>query len=946
MDVDDYFSFPSLKHDELPGEALMTPAEQQGYISPLDSPVVSSLSSKLRDAATLPLPDQADYEAQVVDDDSGEHADGGGKASVRSPSAFATVLDHEDAPPPPAQVRFLHGGPPLSELEAPSVTIPGGDKKNRPVANSEWRAFTDEEEARLQERWQKVKEDKEAAAKAGKGKEKEVVQGEAGMKRAAEDEDSADEPLHLVPVGLDNLFTVHLLQMTLFPAFWTGTPVRVIRCHWFYLPPSSQNNSASLPSHHLKPFPVDPSLSASLDRAYSRIRPWESAYADELSSALKGGAEAQQKLAVALAVENEAETAGKQRDLGIEVIFEGKDRGRVYSRGWLGSTSKGLFSSGKSLGGGQVVLRGWDALRSYLEEKAQKKPTANRTSQVVASSASAASDSEGEGSRTTARARTASTATAHSVKRSESPAPGSGFFSSLKNRIVGAPAPSDGTASDIEDGTAPVNDTQAALEGEPRGEGSTKVGDVEELVLIVHGIGQKLSSSFESFGFVYAANAFRSACTSLSTSETLSPLLKGKRAQVIPVLWRTDLDFDELEDDEETADEHLANHFSLKDIEIPGSVPFLRQVVSDLVLDVLFYQQSEHKQKMLRSVVREANRIYHLFKRRNPSFSGKVSIIAHSLGSCLVADILSSQPTFVKVLSLALPLICWAHPPLYLQDLSKPSMKGKHDPSLTFAFDTRVAFLVGSPLALFLRLGRGQLIARAGRERTKNVGKDIALARSGRYGCFAVDTVYNVYDETDPVAFALNATVDARYAKLIKPVPIPSSNVTLLQNLSDAYSRVSRIFDWSSLWTSSASASVAKPTPEQAKEQAVKQEEEERKVKMDEMTRKEEKVKVRRPGGMKRMPSERPKYGMGKDEFEWVARAEKRFKALNPSGTCDYVLPAEGLSNEYIQALYSHGGYWTDRRFVTFVLSQLFAEDAELEKAGRDEMGIEEEEEP
>jgi hypothetical protein len=25
------------------------------------------------------------------------------------------------------------------------------------------------------------------------------------------------------------------------------------------------------------------------------------------------------------------------------------------------------------------------------------------------------------------------------------------------------------------------------------------------------------------------------------------------------------------------------------------------------------------------------------------------------------------------------------------------------------------------------------------------------------------------------------------------------------------------------------------------------------------------------------MPSERPKYGMGKDEFEWVGRAEKRY---------------------------------------------------------------------
>jgi len=57
-------------------------------------------------------------------------------------------------------------------------------------------------------------------------------------------------------------------------------------------------------------------------------------------------------------------------------------------------------------------------------------------------------------------------------------------------------------------------------------------------------------------------------------------------------------------------------------------------------------------------------------------------------------------------------------------------------------------------------LGKGQLIARAGKERTQQVGKDIALDRAGRYGCMAVEAVYNIYHEADPVAFALNPCVD------------------------------------------------------------------------------------------------------------------------------------------------------------------------------------------
>lgn len=118
------------------------------------------------------------------------------------------------------------------------------------------------------------------------------------------------------------------------------------------------------------------------------------------------------------------------------------------------------------------------------------------------------------------------------------------------------------------------------------------------------------------------------------------------------------------------------------------------------------------------------------------------------------------------------------------------------------------------------------------------------------------------------MAFALNAAVDARYAKLIKPVPIPSTNQTLLQNLSDAYHRVSRIFDMSSLWGGGAAAE-AKPNADQAKEQA------------DEQAAKHDGDKATKPlpprplAALKRMPSERPRFGKGTDHFEWVERAGK-----------------------------------------------------------------------
>ena len=68
-------------------------------------------------------------------------------------------------------------------------------------------------------------------------------------------------------------------------------------------------------------------------------------------------------------------------------------------------------------------------------------------------------------------------------------------------------------------------------------------------------------------------------------------------------MWRTDLQFDdEVDSSQDSEEEHLRNRYNLEDIEIKGSVPFLRQVVSGLVLDVPFYL-SHHKQKMTRAVV-------------------------------------------------------------------------------------------------------------------------------------------------------------------------------------------------------------------------------------------------------------------------------------------------------------------------------------------------------
>ncbi|GAA5896057.1 putative carboxylic ester hydrolase [Sporobolomyces salmoneus] len=935
--MEDYFAFqpfgahndddPNYRHDE----ALPTPAAFAGYLSPLDSPrerFPDPETPKQRRRSSVKVEKEKE-EAKGTKEEVGETR----KKPVLSPSELVTVLDKGTSAAPPPLTRFLHGGQPLNDLEAPSINMPQ-QENDKPVANSEWRAFTDEEERRLQDGWIRTQELREEEKREREAQGNVIREEKDGLGKIAEDASDpvADDPPHLIPVGLDNLFTVDLQTSVLFPAFWTGSKVRLIRSTWFYAPPAVTPASATLHSHQLKPYPVDPSLSSALDRAYATIRPWDDSYEAELKSALKeGSSDSQKRLCIPLGLENES-GADASADLGIEVIFESAERGRVYSKGMISSLSKS-FWRGNGLGGGQIVLRGWDAFVQYIAEQAEKKKKKEKTpsKSKVSANENTASDTDSDAtgpsrspSKNRPRTRTRTDSNASQPAKSEATT-SSGFFSSLRNRFVGTASSSDGHSNDgdvegrtsIDSTTRPeVNETAEALDG-PRKEDApttkeeekrTSIGEVDELCLVVHGIGQQLAVQYESFSFSLAVNKFRSACTTLSTSPTLSPLLHGKRAQFIPINWRTDLDLGiGVDQSGDSADEQLTNHFSVKDIEISNSVPILRSIVSGLVLDVPFYLSPAHKEKMVKAVVREANRVYRLFCKRNPNFSGKVSIIAHSLGSCIAADILSNQPTFV----------------------SKP-LDPAHDPDLTFCFNTRTLFLVGSPLAFFLHLGKGQVIARAKKERTKQVGKDIALDRAGRYGCMAVDAVYNVYHEADPVAFALNPCVDVRYSKLIKPVPIPSSNQTLLQNLSSAYYRVSKIFDFSSLWGSSTSTkpAAAESAPEQSGDQAKEQMEEQQK----------EVEGATRPPRLKRLPSEMPKFGMGRDELEWVGRAEQRMKALNPSGTVDYYLPAEGI-NQYVDALFSHGSYWDDPRFATFILSQLFASQEELERAVRDELG-------
>ena len=212
-----------------------------------------------------------------------------------------------------------------------------------------------------------------------------------------------------------------------------------------------------------------------------------------------------------------------------------------------------------------------------------------------------------------------------------------------------------------------------------------------DLVLVIHGIGQKLSERIDSFRFTHAINTLRrNVNVELNNEPVLSHVREDHGGiMVLPVNWRATLSLDEQDldgmsnggggDDDDDDD---STHFSLKDV-TPHSIPIVRALISDVMLDIPYYL-SRHKAKMVQAVAKEANRVYGLWCENNPGFRehGSVHLIAHSLGSVMAIDILSNQPTRVS-----------------------PQIGGSR--ADMFDFDTKDLFLCGSPAGFFLLLNKG-----------------------------------------------------------------------------------------------------------------------------------------------------------------------------------------------------------------------------------------------
>ncbi|PHH55567.1 putative phospholipase [Ceratocystis fimbriata CBS 114723] len=411
-------------------------------------------------------------------------------------------------------------------------------------------------------------------------------------------------------------------------------------------------------------------------------------------------------------------------------------------------------------------------------------------------------------------------------------------------------------------------------------------GRVTDLVLVAHGIGQKFAKRVESFHFTHAINSFRRAVNIELQNPSVKSILRPEHngIMILPLNWRHSLSFGDdgsVENEEEDAEEPpLSGQFGLKDIE-PPTIPAVRSIISDVMFDIPFYM-SHHKSKMISALVSEANRVYRLWCRNNPGFleNGRVHILGHSLGSAMALDILSRQPNYVPKL-----------------DLSPPNTPS----SLHFEFDTCNLILCGSPSAFFLLLERGTLIPRRGHTKPGTDQSDFddpaLTGEAGKFGCLAVENVYNILAKEDPIAYLLTGTIDPAYAASLKTAYLPSTTTSFFRSVGNTFK--GWVPGTSSPAKTSTNTDISSPDD-------------------DGDTLENQNA----PPSSIHLPSQ---LELEIHDFTREEVAEKKALLLNDNGQIDWYLRGSGgpLEIQYLNMLSAHTSYWKSHDFIRFLCVEI-----------------------
>ncbi|KAI1389455.1 DDHD domain-containing protein [Hypoxylon trugodes] len=666
-------------------------------------------------------------------------------------------------------------------------------------------AFSKTDSRSIENAYQKLLEDLED--ERGKGSVSRQMRSSSQRRRAVSSEDNPNTSIDRgsggqqgglrVPVNEDFLFDVDIEERELAPVYWLGPIYDVRRGTWFYQEGSTLR-------------PCEENLAAQLEEGYLKIKPWT--YPVSRSRSNSGLQDVTPKASsenLKAAAKSQADSSLKPQNTSQPAIQHQPQTYRLFgtymnsiatyqdsTTAWLSSES--VFSWVTSTvyqrfaGGG--YMNGVKLVRGYSEpgkSKDAKRPPTPTTATLPPEKLDEKEDKSLKRRSAPPSTRSDTAANRDDESSTETERRENRLKREFSSFIEASDDPEKQEEQIRRREEQEIQDDYNGQDGETQGR------DIEHLILVTHGIGQLLGLRLESVNFVHDVNLLRKTIKAVyAHSADLKTLNRESengpgncKIQVLPVCWRHLLDFPKRKEKKGEKDigdvaEDEDDYPSLEDITIEG-VAFARSLISDLALDVLLYQ-SAYREQIAEIVLKESNRIYKLFRERNPEFKGKVHIIGHSLGSAIMFDILcrqreKSQPTE----TLRNPLRFWPS-----QERSEPP-RDPHD--LAFKFEVDDFYCLGSPIGLFQML-KGRTIAARGKPNAApsespldpdyaadpffssaiNTDQHISAITGLPFSVSSpkVGQLFNIFHPSDPISYRLEPLI-APVMSSLKPQTLP-----------------------------------------------------------------------------------------------------------------------------------------------------------------------------
>ncbi|KAM4065932.1 DDHD domain-containing protein [Hirsutella rhossiliensis] len=916
---------------------------------------VESINPWASSRTTTPTPDNKPHEPPAPAGASGDHS---------TTPLYGQSLRTYPKDCPPLDVQWFHAvDVPKRKPRLIKTALPPQKDIKPPPRPKKFTAFSPSDSKRLEARYQKLLE---AAEDSHASPFK-----DSGSRTAQPGPSDAVNGIH-VPVNEDFLFHVDIEERELAPVYWLGPVYEARRGTWFFqegstLRPCEENLAAQLEEGYLKTKPwllpvlprtqTDPKDSGPVAAEEDSSKPSSETTSDASAPSQLAPQPQPYRLFGAymsnVATYQDANTAWLSTDGVLSWVTTS-----VYER----------FAGGGYMSGVKLIRGYTEPNKTKEKEDKLQDPSAQDLSGL---------DEREERTRKRKSAPPASRDPSDDPRqRRRSASNNVGNRQTKLERELSSLIENEGKSSAETEEQIRKRDELEIQDDYNAQAGETQGREIEHLVLVTHGIGQRLGLRMESVNFVHDVNVLRKTLKSVYTGSADLKALNSEfdagpgncRVQVLPVCWRHLIEFPKQrqrkgERDLGDIDGEEDRYPSLEDITIEG-VAFARSLISDLALDVLLYQSS-YREEISRVVVAETNRILRLFREQNPEFKGKVHLMGHSLGSAIYFDVLCRQR-------------------------GRPKTKTKEN-ELQFDFEVHDYFCLGSPVGLFQMLKGRTIAARHSSDglptgsplHPREAGDPFLAAPAASTGDDVSSTdglsplvsspkvkqLFNIFHPSDPVSYRLEPLISPAMAAL-KPQLLPYTKKGIFgnvapQGLTGIGARVGQSV--SGLW-SSLSAGIASNLLNRSL--GLTNEEVTRMEADDAARRRQPGAEEPRAGGLeaegrtderKRQLADLATAGRQQsatlidDEIETLfstfqrsrtavsgggdaarANAESRrarklraeevkVRALNRNGRVDYSIQESALDFNPINTIASHMGYWADEDVNHFVLSQLLS---------------------